>query len=575
MTIKTFFNKGIYKSTLKRFYIGSVLYFLMMFMCTGLLLMLTFDSYAAHYWEHDLILTGGFLEPGFLMAIVVPTVVALLVYRFVHSKKASVFAHSMPVTRLGNYTSTLAAAFTLMGLPIILNGVVLMLLSVVKYNALFDVQSCFVWIGVNLLTVFIMFAFSTFVAMLTGNSFAVVALNIFIYIALPLVGSVSEVLLDQFLFGYAQDAPIYNAVLKINPVANLSYMITDIATESAVDYFSIAAFTIAAVLLYIVSFLLYRKRNIETSEDVAAFKVLNPIFKYAVTFVVTLCTFALFSAYIGENPVVFVIIVAVLSAVAYFASEMILRKQIKVWNTYKGFIAFGVVFSLIIGFLMFTNVFGYETYVPDVNDIETAAIYNYYYQDVEPFTDSTKINEYITEIHSELVDKDNITLLNYDTDGWYNDAGTRIHIVYNLKNGKSVTRVYPISNEKRDEIMGKLYQYPEYKYACEEVFRKDVKDIIHVVINGDEIKGTVSELNEFFECVKRDTAKLSYTDLHLYDGEDYIGNCLIQGTADVKSEREIEVITDWGINIDITKKYTETLKWLEDKGYEINYKQVR
>lgn len=571
MTTRAFFNKGIYKSTLKRFYIGSVLYFLMMFMCTGLVLMLSdetdytyFYSYSVGNPNRNLILSPGFLEPSFLMALVVPTVVALLVYRFVHSKKASVFVHSMPVTRLGNYTSTLAAAFTLMGLPIILNGVVLMVLSLVKYNTLFDVQSCFVWIGVNLLTVFIMFAFSTFVAMLTGNSFAVVALNIFIYIALPLVGSVSEVLLDQFLFGYAQNASISNAALKINPVANLSYMVTDIATESAIDYFSVAAFALAAVLLYIVSFLLYRKRNIETSEDVAAFKILNPIFKYAVTFVGTLCFFALFSSYISEKPVVFVVMVAVLSAVIYFASEMILTKQVKVWHTYKGFIAFGVVFSLIIGFLMFTSVFGYETYVPDVNDIESAAIYTYYYQDTEPFTDGTKINEYITDVHSALVDKGNITLLNSDNNG------TRIHFVYYLKNGRSVTRAYRISNEKRDEIMEKLYQYPEYKYACEEVFRNDVKDIMYVEINGKEIKGTVSELNEFFECLKRDTAKLSYADMHLFDDADYIGHCFIEYTFEDKISR----IKSYGINATITKKHEETLKWLEDKGYEIKYKQL-
>ncbi|MGM9551472.1 MAG: DUF6449 domain-containing protein [Clostridia bacterium] len=564
MTIKTFFNKGIYKSTVKRFSIGSVLYFLLMFMCTGLMIMLAYDSYIYQSWDNDLILTDGFLIPSMLMGFVVPTIVALLVYRFVHSKKASVFAHSMPVTRMQNYISTLAAAFTLMGLPIILNGIVLILMSLTKYHTLFSVESAFVWVGVNLLTVFIMFAFSTFVAMITGNSFALAALNLFIYIALPVVGSVVDVLLDQFLYGSAQSTSIANIAIEMNPVATLADFSSYISYGGNFkDFSSIIAFTVVAALMYVVNYFIYKKRNVETSEDVAAFKVLNPIFKYAVTFVGTLSVFALFSSLISEKPIMVFIVVAVLGAVIYFGSEMLLRKQIKVWHTYKGYLVFGVIFFLMVGFIMFTSVFGYETYVPDVNDIETAAIYNYYYQDVEPFTDSEKINEYIVNVHSELTGKENIMLFNYDTRGWYQDADTRIHIVYELKNGKTVARRYPISNEKRDKIMEKLYKYPEYKYACEEVFRNDVNDVVAVSVNGYEIEGTIAELNEFLECAKRDVEKLSYTDLHGDSDESYIGGCYIECTCGGKD------VYTCSIHFDLTTKYKETVMWLEEKGYDI------
>ena len=51
MILKTsLFNKGIYKSTLRRYLWGGVLYFIMLFLFTGMLILLNEDPNQFAYW---------------------------------------------------------------------------------------------------------------------------------------------------------------------------------------------------------------------------------------------------------------------------------------------------------------------------------------------------------------------------------------------------------------------------------------------------------------------------------------------------------------------------------------------
>ena len=101
MTSKiSLFNKGIYKSTVRRYLWGSVLYFIILFMVTSMVIL--FDVDKDNTWRYmeqsgsALILDDMFLFLPQFIAHFVPTVVALLIFRFVHSKKTSVFVHSLP-----------------------------------------------------------------------------------------------------------------------------------------------------------------------------------------------------------------------------------------------------------------------------------------------------------------------------------------------------------------------------------------------------------------------------------------------------------------------------------------------
>ena len=569
MTARAFFDKGIYKSVLKRFFLGSVLYFIMLFLCTSMLVLLAYEpSSAFRESSNYMYVLEELTYPAMCMAFVVPTVVALLCYRFVHSKKTSIFVHSLPVTRWANYISTLAGAFTLMALPVILNGVILALLSSFGgYGYLFSVHDTVVWTLFNLLTLFIMFSVSTFAAMCTGNSFSLIVINAILIFAPLLIASITETILLEFLYGYSYKRNLLEFASEINPAYFITTMADDIVSENAVDLAAMAGFIVLAIILYAASYFVYKIRRTETSEDVAGFKILNPIFKYFVTFVGTIAIFSLFSEFMGEKSVLFTFIVILASVIFYFGSEMILKKTIKVWHSYKGYLAFGGVFTAFILFLGLTSVFGYETYVPEFDEIEEAAIYNYYYQDEEPFTQNEELNRYILKVHQELVKSENRPILNHDE---YHD--TRLHITYKLKNGKIITRRYGIGRMDNSAIMTEVYKYNVYKEACEAVFDDNIKEITSIEIAQCEVKEKPEVLAELLECIKADVYNLSYYEISVEGG----ANCYIRFIPVKESNYENRIVMlDNFENLDtvvtarcyISAKYTNTLNWLDDNDY--------
>lgn len=578
MTTRTFFDKGVYKSTLKRFSLGSVLYFIMLFVCTSMVILLVLEpkSYNADMainWDynlHGLILREDFIFPSAMIALFVPTVVSLLVYRFVHSKKNSIFLHSLPVTKTANYISTLAGAFTLMAIPVILNAVVLSVISICGYGYYFHPADTVIWALFNLLILFIMFSISTFASMCTGNSFALVVINAILIFAPLLIASITETILAELLYGYSYKRNLLHFAAEINPVNFLMEFAEQITSWDGLNFregFSFVkpgAFLLMAVVLYVLSGILYKLRHAETSEDVAGFKILNPIFKYFITFVGTLSVFSLFSQFMAEKKVLFTFVVILASVILYFGSEMILKKTVKVWNSYKGYLAFGGVFTVFILFLGLTGVFGYETYVPEIEDIEEAAIYNYYYQPKEPFTSNETLNKYIIEVHNDFVEKENRSILNHDA---YHD--TSIRITYKLKNGKEVARRYGVSYKKNDEIMSEVYNYPEYKEACEAVFNKNIKHVESISVNFHQIAEDSENLAELLECIKADVKTLDYDKLRLGSGV----WCAIRYGVEEETETSefdkpySDVYYDW-IEVRINKYYENTIKWLKDNGYE-------
>jgi ABC-2 type transport system permease protein len=129
------FNSGIFKSAIKRNIWGSVIYFIILFLMTSMPLIsnINNDYFFGRTYNVPLLYRDGYLFAPVMLSVVVPTVVAMLLYRFLHSKRTAVFVHGLPVTRSANYISTLCAGFVVMTLPVIVNTMILAVLSVAVY----------------------------------------------------------------------------------------------------------------------------------------------------------------------------------------------------------------------------------------------------------------------------------------------------------------------------------------------------------------------------------------------------------------------------------------------------------
>jgi len=572
MTSKTsLFNKGIFKSTIRRYIWGSVLYAIALFMVTSLVVLLGVDMDDTWYLMSKrgvaLILDEHYLLLPVIFGCFVPTVVALLVYRFVHSKKTSVFVHSLPVSRTANYISSVLASFVLMMAPIVLNGIILMLLSIFGYGDFFNITSCLIWMGVNLLTIFLMFSISTFVAMLTGNTFAAVGLNGLIHCFVIIFAAAFSALASCFIYGYYEANEFLNKSMEWNFVAYVMEIANDLSfrNSSEFDWIKLPVMLVIALVFYVFGWLLYKKRRMETAEDVAAFNCLNPIYKYLVTFIAALGSFGVFSQIIGERPMVPIIVTLIISVIVYFAAEMLLRKTFKVWGKYKGYIVFAAAFTAMICVFAFTSFFGYETWVPDVKDIESAAIYEYYYQPDVPWITDSEIIGYTTSVHEELVEKENIYIVKERRDNY--NYNTAMHIRYKLKNGKTIVRRYPVNQTKAYEILENLYKSDEYKRKVLELFDKNIGKIYSINFNHNNGGFNDAEkIKEFYSCLEEDIMSLDYS--QMYDDSAWSMNVIVEYVSAENLKREDSDRYLNSIFLSINANYKKSIQWMRENGFE-------
>lgn len=576
ITKTSLFNKGIYKSTVRRYLWGSVLYFVILFLVTSMGILLSIDPQNPNSWwrrnDISLILEDGFIIVPMLLAMVVPTVAGLLIFRFIHSKKTSVFVHSLPVKRTANFISSVLAGFTLMAAPVILNGLILMLISLGGYGAYFTIGDCVVWMLLNLLCLFSMFSCVCFVASLTGNSFAMVALNILIHTFVLIISAGLVMVSGVFLHGFADENVIFDAIFEHTFPVKLCNIMTRWAYSNGIwEEFgiSIIKILIFSVVLYLLSAFLYKKRRMETAEDVAGFKCLNPIFKYLITFIGAISTFAVLSTFIREKQALLWLVVALVSAVIYFGIEMLLKKNFKVWKSYKGYLAFALAFALMMCVFAFTGFFGFETRLPEIEDIKAAGIYNYYGGE-KPLFESDEIKSRTVQLHHTLI-KDITTVKN-------NESYTNIHVEYALKNGKTLHRSYPVSDKELYEIMDGMYENIEYKKKAERIFapmeslyrvniHNDYGNYTHTEITGEE------KMQELKECIIKDVEGLSYSEIYTDGwGISVEINYVPEESAEyertyteiVEDNKELRISY---LHMNVNANYKNTIAWLKENGY--------
>lgn len=555
MTTKTsLFNKGIYKATIKRYSWGSVLYFIMLFMFAGMAILLSVDAtYPREYHNSSFLLEREFMFIPLIISIVVPTVAGLLIFRFIHSKKTAVFVHSLPVKREANFISSVFAGITLMAVPIIINGLILMLLSLGEYGEYFTLKECFLWIACNFFCVFIMFSSVCLVASITGNSFAMIVLNILFHTIFLIIAATVSVVANMFLFGFPNDNTVIDLVAEnILPVRviQLQAALSDYREVSAAD---IIIPIVIAIVLYVLSVILYKKRRMETAEDVAGFKVLNGVFKYLLTLTGALIAFAIGEPSMKDSAFSFWFMVIIVSAVIYFACEMVLKKTLRVWKSKKGYFIFAGAFAIVMCVFAFTSFFGYETRVPKKDKVKSVALYEYY-EDDEPFVEISDVIDKAINVHSGIISE--------KTPIKENESARIFHIKYKLKSEGELHRRYILTEEKFRSIMSELYKFPEYKRAAETIYR-DNKRIMDVSLNGDA--GSVNiesrkKVAELVECIRKDIDSLSYDRI-------YNGKWSFNVSYGYAIDNEYDTDRLYYESQTINANFKNTIDWVKENGY--------
>lgn len=588
MTSKTsLFNKGIYKSTVKRFAWGSVLYFILLFMSTAFVMLMRSDYLLDREYKMPgrLIFDQSYMIFPIALALCVPTVVALLIFRFVHSKKQSIFVHSIPVSRTANYISSCLAGFTLMCVPVLLNGIILGIISMTEFSKLVSFGASAAWVGINFLILFVMFAYAAFASVITGSSVAAVVLNALLHVFLMVFAAGFEQMADAFIYGYSSDFKVLRFLIDNLPLTWLAQTFSQM--EYAVFRENFTALKVilhigAAVVFYFLAYLLYRKRKVENCGEVAGFACLNPIFKYLATALAALGTFGVFCGGLEESRLMVAILVVIASAIVYFAGEMLLKKTLRVWRSYKGYLGFAVCGLAVFWVFAFTDFFGYESFVPDLSDVESITMYEYY-SGTEPWVSDGELKGMVVESHRILANQAH-TLncwMRVDDDKYLDRS--YITIGYKMKDGDEIKRRYPVSFADKRAMMSELYKSESYKMAALEVFSENIDELVKIRIDrldvNEETELSGDEAKELFECIKSDTLGFTYDEDVIDYGTYFSAGAEIRYIPKTEEDafgaretvvlendakREAVVYSMW---LNINSNYQKTLAWLRDNGY--------
>lgn len=493
----SFFNAGIFKSMLKRFWPLWTAYFAVWFMCLPL------PSLVARLQgvkESAVTVVAAAMKTsveasvvsGFLMGILA----AMAVFGFLYNSRSCGMIASTPVRREAVFCSAYLAG----ALPVLAANLFIAVLnwlftlsSGIEGSCIFKMNA--ILFAVNSMEFLIFFSIAAFIAMLTANIVALPVLYLIFNFVFLGMEYVVRMLYGMFVFGY-NELPV--CVLGfMSPLIYLFDRIGLSATKTAVtltNWSALLGYIIAAVVLTVAALLLYRKRRMESAGDVIAVKSLRPVFKFCVTACSALCFGLLFFVIISSLFTSLSMSMLVLSAgliigafIGYFASEMLLKKSFHVFKgSWKGFVITAVL-CIVFAFVCVTDLFDLSSQLPDADDIEMIVCsresggYNVTERsDIEAMLD---VNKAIIADRDKYESLDNTDL---DRIGY-------VSIRYKLKDGRVICRGYTLLI---DDNYKAYYEVLSSKNVIKDIFTPEIPVTVQNVYSASfEYPSGSGELN--------------------------------------------------------------------------------
>ena len=464
------FNKTLFRKNLTRFwplwamasFVGS-LFPLTMFM----------ELSRGHYRPEPLEMTEMYYTVVTyaipLVSLFYAILCALAVWNYLFNPRSVGLMHTLPVTRKGLFLTNFLSGMTMMAIPYVVTGALMVLLSLVY--GFFEPVGILVTIACVIAESFFCFATATAVAFVTGNVFAMPILYFIFHFLAVIVDFMFSTFSNGFLFGLSQS---YNGTAEwLSPTVYLmthvscqteyeQYLDVDRNVRSRLCYVAlenwhlIAIYALAGVLCAAAAWMLYKRRRSEAAGDVVAVGWMKPVFRWGVTACCALLGGqALFLLFFQDNdylvlPMVLCMVVA--GAIGYYAARMLLAKSLRVFKgSWKGILTLAVLSAaLCLG--LEADLLGIERRVPAADSISELRVYmggnTYYFYEGE----DQELLEQVRDVHAAIAaEADYIQDFSYNDYYEYTETPEEdisgyntVHFTYTLKSGVTVYRRYSL-----------------------------------------------------------------------------------------------------------------------------------
>nr|WP_263323608.1 DUF6449 domain-containing protein [Neobacillus sp. Marseille-Q6967] len=537
----------------------SIVYFLGLFLTLPLRMLMMysdqnrmdFNSIIYNLFYYDFPIQVGLM-------LIVPILLAVFLFRFLHVKQAADLMHSLPMTRNRIFHHYALTGVVYLVVPVtIITILVLIIRPALELQSVFGIEDVFYWAGITILIDLVLYAAGVFIAMMTGIS-AVQAVLSYVMLIFPVgITMLLFYSLRIFLYGFPSDYFLRNDLVKMSP---LTY--AGLLDESSPLKWSTALIYIGlTILLYVLALFFYKKRNLESASEAIAFPKLRSVFKYGVTF----CTMLLAGMYFyqisngGFGWTVMGYIIG--AAIGYYVSEMVLKKTWRVFNQIKGLIVYSAVMTILIMAVQLLGI--YENRVPNQDEIKTVILtdnaYLYLYQDGNneefyrpaPLSEGENI-EAVRTLHEQIItDKTNNDIRD-------NENNRTFFFLYELENGRHVVREYRINMLRYQSLYKPIYESKEYKTATKEIFKINESKVknIQIMANGPINKAVnlsdPKDIKQAISILREDVLAESYEDSLYYQ---YRGSTI-----------EFNIGKMNYLAIEMKPSYTRFAEWLKEKN---------
>lgn len=550
------FNKELFLQIIRSVGWISIVYFIGLFIALPIRVMMTYPNdqlgpvnvQNLFYFDYEIQMT---------LLIAVPVLMSVFLFRFLQVKQAADLMHSLPIKRVKIYHHYCLTGGVLLILPVMFITIIMFMVHrVLNLGLFFDGKDILYWAGVTILFNLVMMSCGVFVAMMTGIS-AVQAVLSYIFMAFPVgITLLTYYNLGIALYGFPGDFLLSRDLEKYSP---LTYAL--ILQNRPLQWGYVFGFSALAIILYWLSLYFYQIRKVEAAQEAVAFSKLRSVFKYGVTICMMLFGGAYFYA-IENSSSGWVVFGYILGAViGYFVAEMVLQKTWRILGSFKGFVIYGIVVTVIITAIQSLGF--YEKKLPELEEVENVIltdqpyvfsenpeIYGEYFVPT-PMKSAQNIKEVI-KLHKEIIaDKDMNEKLK---DGKYETA----LFIYKLKDGSKITRQYRVNRDVYEDSYRKIYESAEFKQGTNQIFHIDMNKVNSITIssplatkNSTQVSNP-TEIKKAIAALKTDILEETYQDQIYYDSRS-------QGI-------ELFINKQQTIYLNYKPNYHHFKKWLTNQG---------
>lgn len=596
---------------IKRFWIGSLFALLAyIFICYVPIIISSSKEYAV-----SALLSGNYWPMAALVTLV-PVFGAIFIYRYIQQSSSAAIVHSLPFSRKQLFNSSYISGLVLCILPILITSVLLIITAITTpvYETTFDttvgivetnvftISAILKWTLVNAILTIAAFSMATFAAMLTGSTLIQTLLSLGMVFAAPIILEIIKAISQIFLYGYTPS----------ESVTQLEYYASPALAAIDCEWKYVICQAVIAVALYLLSYLLYRKRPMEKATDTVVFNFMKPILKYLITFI-GMCCMALFLYGISDDLKMLMFFVgAVIGAlIAYVGVEMLIQKSVKIKGFVKGFGIYAIA-GVLFFVMLSVNITGYERSMPDTDEIKGVVVSGLCELSVDyddegnllMIEDKEVIDE-VRDFHQNLIDNKSIffgdsafnlydaepisDVNNLSSFPEWNGGSSSVWITYYLNNGKKVERIYSVpynwigSNEYALKIMESrgykqsVFPILNWDFAEQKIISANIIGIYDAdVFLKPNINLSGEQVKLIFDAVKKDTEALSGNEVRLLpDERDFSVEFVYRSKSAIPAELREDYKTYYGsypndeysyTSFEVNESFTNTIGLLKSWG---------